>query len=624
MQSVEHSLRSIGPRQQQILGILNWVCTGPDLEELHDVFRAHEKQAILDLSAHCRRTSVSLSPSQRSSLSSTISSIFSSRDSWASVESYTSLSPTAHVAAEQPHSKRSEYHGYQALDLTRSFHETQYSSPANEASPYSRVERPRVHAQYFCITCQRCYTEQGGLNRHRREKCESKKGWVCLHCPPQSKPTFERPDRLKDHHNREHHAQGEVDVDGSVQQYPPKQAWGCPCCINCFNSVEKWREHEASHNHDVPWDGQSFDVKIDSWSFNTLIMSLLLGSQSLFPAAASYDWRRCSWSPETDLGRSVQYALERHVLPADIRRHPEYASRGVAESIVAYAYCTGSNGTPFLEHMPAPSSLYNSIPLVKSLTRTSCPSDLSITSCARTEQAAAQRSAHPNASSPAVLDVGQLRPISRPSRSQPSKTFANTTNNSNDQLCFQNLERVFGYRKSVHMEQIPLEPHAVALAPQTALPTEEDQMIQRGRSRQSSQSSITYEPKRARLSKSRTRSRCDLVSRPGSSKGKGLATDAPPLPSPRLREATLSALNAERVHDPGYCTSARARSNHARSRSAMPAGDDIGFDMQSIGTTSSKQLPVRNGQTSVDPADDRNKTNWFDSETSEFSLFEWS
>src|ERR1700677_3636751 len=95
---------------------------------------------------------INLSLSERSSLSLTIGSIFSSRDSATSIESLLSSSSTSHIAPDLPSSSRHENYA-QPFQNTHSSAKHEYhaqhaqaipnSSPANQTSSYSHFERSR-------------------------------------------------------------------------------------------------------------------------------------------------------------------------------------------------------------------------------------------------------------------------------------------------------------------------------------------------------------------------------------------------------------------------------------------------------------------------------------------------
>src|SRR5579859_2415732 len=42
---------------------------------------------------------------------------------------------------------------------------------------------------------------------------------------------------------------------------------GCPCCINCFDTLEAWNQHKGIHG--------IRNEKVENWSFRTMVRSLL-------------------------------------------------------------------------------------------------------------------------------------------------------------------------------------------------------------------------------------------------------------------------------------------------------------------------------------------------------------
>lgn len=66
-----------------------------------------------------------------------------------------------------------------------------------------------------------------------------------------------------------------------------KKAWGCPCCIECFKSLEEW-------NHHV-WQHPVQNDKVQDWSYSTMIWSLL--KQPYLSEHITWErWQRCTWS----------------------------------------------------------------------------------------------------------------------------------------------------------------------------------------------------------------------------------------------------------------------------------------------------------------------------------------
>src|SRR5206468_2712037 len=111
---------------------------------------------------------------------------------------------------------------------------------------------------------------------------------------------------------------------------PEKKAWGCPCCISCFNTLEAWNHHKVIHG--------TQNEKVENWSFTTMVQSLLY-QDGLATVFSKFPWHRCNWSA---LGRDdcqrLKSALERHILPPDVREHPDYSCLSFPEALARYTF----------------------------------------------------------------------------------------------------------------------------------------------------------------------------------------------------------------------------------------------------------------------------------------------
>src|SRR5204863_3097569 len=112
-------------------------------------------------------------------------------------------------------------------------------------------------AVYLCIACNKSCKNKSSLSRHQMQHCEREEEFFCLLCEP--KKRYFRKDRLSLHHTQNH---GRGCVPGCQQQQGglckqhlshsrvaiwPKKAWGCPCCVQCFDTLAAWTTHSTSH-----------------------------------------------------------------------------------------------------------------------------------------------------------------------------------------------------------------------------------------------------------------------------------------------------------------------------------------------------------------------------------------
>lgn len=214
--------------------------------------------------------------------------------------------------------------------------------------------------KHFCIACDTSFANSEALKKHQTEFCERKLDWVCPTCPDQ---TFGLLDRLNRHHCKTHAETCRHGCD-KRKTYPSdycktilsqcyritaeKKAWGCPCCISCFDGFEAWDQHKAIHRIQ--------NEKVEDWSFSTMVRSLL-HQETLGAVFARFLWSRCNWS---GLGKrdcqSLKLALERHVLPSVVKEHPDYSRLGFSEALALYTFRLGTTGKACTELVGTPGS----------------------------------------------------------------------------------------------------------------------------------------------------------------------------------------------------------------------------------------------------------------------------
>ena len=114
-----------------------------------------------------------------------------------------------------------------------------------------------------------------------------------------------------------------------------KKAWGCPCCVTCFESLEEWSHHVSSH----PVQNE----KVLGWSFSTMIWSLL--RQPYLSHKKLKDWEPCNWSTlRKEASQSLRNALERQEVSAAVRAHADYFGLDGPAALAKYALSLGTTG----------------------------------------------------------------------------------------------------------------------------------------------------------------------------------------------------------------------------------------------------------------------------------------
>jgi hypothetical protein len=175
--------------------------------------------------------------------------------------------------------------------------------------------------------------------------------WLCQLCHPTK--SFYRREKLSQHHI-DHHGVGCVPgcgkqrgglcdwhLKGSILKLPEKKAWGCPCCLRCFDSRGAWTKHGA--NHPVQND------KVVGWSPITMVRSLLF-QPFLAEAVANSPVLSCdSTKVKADVCQILREALERHELPAAVQDHYDYRYLQLPEALALYAFRLVAYGEPFLD-----------------------------------------------------------------------------------------------------------------------------------------------------------------------------------------------------------------------------------------------------------------------------------
>jgi hypothetical protein len=243
---------------------------------------------------------------------------------------------------------------------SQSLQDLQSSPQVNQASPYPQTAESCPH-EHYCIICKKCYDDRNGLKRHRKEECERPGYWLCLHCPSNRWTTFKRLEMLKHHHSKEHEAVAGLDIEDAEQEFPKQKAWGCPCCVACFYNLEDWRDHEKAHGQNVMCHDKNGDTKIVGWEWNTLVASLIFGSEHLRDAATAFNWGNYTCSRREDVLAAVKFVLERHELPPEIARNYTISPMTAPEDCVWYAYQMCTTGQCDIQQLPSSRTHYISL-----------------------------------------------------------------------------------------------------------------------------------------------------------------------------------------------------------------------------------------------------------------------
>ena len=216
---------------------------------------------------------------------------------------------------------------------------------ADLAFPYPQAGHVPV-ASNICYACNISCKNVTTLTKHQTEFCERRVEWVCPECP---RKVFGLQERLNRHH-MEAHADScpsgcdkrekllseacKMQLSQCSRQLATKKAWGCPCCVKCFESLEEWSHHVSSH----PIQNE----KVQDWSYSTMIWSLL--KQPYISDHVTWKhWKRCSWPTlSKELSLSLRHALERHEVPAAVSAHVDYCGLDGPAALAKYAFNLGS------------------------------------------------------------------------------------------------------------------------------------------------------------------------------------------------------------------------------------------------------------------------------------------
>ena len=234
--------------------------------------------------------------------------------------------------------------GYNKRDL---------AEPANRDSPVSNNKGSATI--YICVACNRLCRSKSSLSRHQTQYCEREVEWFCSFCVPNKR--FYRKDKLSQHHINNH---GRGCVAGCKQQQGglckrhlshstvpawPKKAWGCPCCVQCFDTLAAWTTHSASH-----LDQNGIVV---GWSLSTMIQSLL-SQPYIKEVAAELPWQICDLAKvNTKVCLGLREVLERHQLCRAVHDHYDFRHLQLPEKLAHYAFRLLANGDTSADPGPA-------------------------------------------------------------------------------------------------------------------------------------------------------------------------------------------------------------------------------------------------------------------------------
>jgi hypothetical protein len=221
------------------------------------------------------------------------------------------------------------------------------AEPVNQDSPISTNKSSAT--EYICVACNKLCKSKSSLSRHQTQHCEREKEWFCLLCGPRKR--YYRKDKLTQHHINNH---GRGCVAGCKQQQGglckehlshstvaawPKKAWGCPCCVQCFDTLAAWTTHSATH----PIRNGS----VEGWSLSTMVQSLL-GQPYIKEAVAELPWQICDLAKvDADRCRALREVLERRQLSKAVHDHYDFRHLQLPEKLAHYAFRMLANGEVF-------------------------------------------------------------------------------------------------------------------------------------------------------------------------------------------------------------------------------------------------------------------------------------
>lgn len=246
--------------------------------------------------------------------------------------------------------------GYDLAEVPRAAHPVSTHLPVgatflstNPAFPCPQAGHTPL-ANNICYACNTSCRNAATLARHQNEFCERKVEWVCPACPHR---VFGLQERLNRHHMEAHaescpygcdkrerlHLEAcKTQLSTCSRPITTKKAWGCPCCIKCFESLEEWSRHIL--DHPVQND------KVLNWSFSTMVWSLL--TQPYLANHMTWEhWQCCTWSTlSKEVMQSLRYALERQEVPGAVLAQPDYCGLDGPAALAKYAFNLGTIGKP--------------------------------------------------------------------------------------------------------------------------------------------------------------------------------------------------------------------------------------------------------------------------------------
>jgi hypothetical protein len=249
-----------------------------------------------------------------------------------------------------------EVASYKLAEEPRALNQVSACPPVGVTFQLENAALPYLQAGHVPVACNICYAcntsckNATTLAKHQNEFCERKVEWVCPACPHK---VFGLQERLNRHHMEAHaelcpygcdkreksHSEAcKVLLSKCSRPVATKKAWGCPCCVECFESLGEWSDHILSH----PVQNE----KVQDWSFSTMMWSLL--KQPYLPEYMTWKHREhCTWSTlRKEASQTLRHALERHEVPAAVMAHRDYRGLDGPAALAKYAFNLGTTGKP--------------------------------------------------------------------------------------------------------------------------------------------------------------------------------------------------------------------------------------------------------------------------------------